>query len=152
MGRVGAVSRTHAHVRGGRVMIREDSILQVDLRIPYTFTTGEVVGTFLGYLKDGQLMGVECEKCQTRFFPPLDLCEQCGASRWRWVKVPDVWEIVLVVPLPRKAHDLVFVKTGGFYGSALLLADKGLEKGVRVRLSLKEAPEGRITDIIARRL
>jgi len=50
-------------------------------RCDYSWTTGEVVGTFLAALRDrGKILAGVCESCGQVAVPPTSYCESCGAE------------------------------------------------------------------------
>jgi uncharacterized OB-fold protein len=55
----------------------------------YAWDTGVAIGRYLQGLKDGQLTGVRCEKCQRVVIPPRTVCEWCFVPMDDWVILPD---------------------------------------------------------------
>ncbi len=52
-------------------------ILDWDITVPYKWTTGSVIGKFLGGLKEHNILGAKCPACKKVFVPPQDLCPDC---------------------------------------------------------------------------
>ncbi len=51
--------------------------LDWDITVPYKWTTGPVIGKFLGGLKEHTILGGKCPACKKVFVPPQDLCPDC---------------------------------------------------------------------------
>ncbi len=52
-------------------------ILDWDITVPYRWTTGPILGKFLGGLKEHKIFGVKCSSCQKTYVPPQDVCPAC---------------------------------------------------------------------------
>ncbi len=48
-----------------------------DITVPYQWTPGPVLGTFLGGLREKTITGVKCNSCGKVYVPPQDLCRDC---------------------------------------------------------------------------
>ncbi|HOB87209.1 MAG TPA: zinc ribbon domain-containing protein [Bacillota bacterium] len=55
-------------------------VLDWDITVPFRWTCGPVYGRFLGGLKEKQLLGFECPRCQEVYCPPQDICPRCGGD------------------------------------------------------------------------
>ncbi len=52
-------------------------VLEWDITVPYKWTTGPVIGKFLGGLKEHTILGGKCPSCKKVFVPPQDVCPDC---------------------------------------------------------------------------
>jgi uncharacterized OB-fold protein len=55
----------------------------------YAWDVGVAIGRYLAELKEGQLVGVHCNKCQRTVIPPRNFCEWCFRPMDEWVTLPD---------------------------------------------------------------
>jgi len=54
----------------------------------YAWTTGKIVGRFLGELKaNRRIMAVKCSKCGKVYVPPVKRCGQCYKDTAEWLEV-----------------------------------------------------------------
>lgn len=137
---------------------REPLRLERELRYGYCWSTGPVVGTFLGILRDeGRILGSRCSGCGRVSVPPGSYCEFCGAdaSDWRevgprgvvtsWTRAAEAVE-GLDVPAPFR---YVLVRLAGADTSMLHLApdDDRVQVGSTVSAEFRVGRSGSITDI-----
>lgn len=69
--------------RGGQLTLQPPELIYMEgeSRCDYSWTTGEVVGTFLAALRDqGKILGGVCEGCRQVSVPPTSYCESCGSE------------------------------------------------------------------------
>lgn len=55
----------------------EPRIHQTSIEIPYKWTAGEIIGSFLGGLKEGKIFGGHCKNCKIVLVPVPDVCPHC---------------------------------------------------------------------------
>jgi uncharacterized OB-fold protein len=127
-------------------------------RCHYTWSAGEVVGSFLSALRDhGRILGAVCSGCGRVAVPPLSYCEECSAGMkdYREVGPRGVvmsWTRVAAgfpgAPLPVPFR-YVLVKLAGADTSMLHLApdDDRVVVGATLRPEFRDARTGAITDI-----
>lgn len=60
---------------------RAPRVLAGEIRIPYRWTAGEVMGGFLAELREtGRILGARCPGCRKTWAPPPDGCPACHAD------------------------------------------------------------------------
>ena len=65
-----------------------------EAKLGYSWTAGVATGRFLRGLKDGELWGRECRKCERVMVPPRMYCEQCFRPTDAWVRLRDTGRVV----------------------------------------------------------
>lgn len=129
----------------------------------YAWDAGVAIGRFLEELKNGRIVGTECQKCRRIMMPPRMFCELCYLPTDKWKYVEDKGR-VRTFCISRVRWDASRVKEpffpsvieldGGEKGTAILHLVRGVHPeemmvGLRVKAVWK-APEdriGAITDI-----
>ncbi|MBU1672561.1 MAG: OB-fold domain-containing protein [Actinobacteria bacterium] len=132
--------------------------LKGETRCHYTWSTGEVVGSFLGALRDhARILGAVCSGCGRVAVPPLSYCEECCSAMedYREVGPRGVvmsWTRVAAgfpdAPLPAPFR-YVLVKLAGADTSLLHLApdDERVVVGATLHPEFRKVRRGAITDI-----
>lgn len=134
--------------------------LEGEARCTYSWATGEVVGEFLGALRDhGKILGAVCDGCGDVAVPPQSYCEKCGAAAGDF---REVGPRGVVMSWSRIARDFdgaplkapfryVLVRLAGSDSEMLHVApdDDRIKIGATVRPEFKPEAEreGAITDI-----
>jgi len=143
--------------------MNEPRIYENVIRIPYSWTTGPVIGAFLTALRDEKkILGARCRECKKVWVPPSDVCAPCNADIEPGDLVPVSDEGVLT-GFTRVAHELMWRPADPPYALVLIRltgADTDLlhlvktpssldrlEMGARVRARWKPERTGLITDI-----
>jgi uncharacterized OB-fold protein len=133
--------------------------LKGQIKVPYTWSVGEVGSRFLVALRDEQkIIGNRCQGCQTVFVPPRMNCGKCFRRINDWVEVgPEgIVETYTVVryayPLqpadPPYAYALIKLDGSDVGFMHIIKADLDrLKKGVRVKACFAEKRTGQIKDI-----
>jgi uncharacterized OB-fold protein len=58
------------------------------IKVPYTWSVGEVGSRFLTELRDyKKIFGTRCGKCNTVYVPPKKTCGQCFLNLQEWMEV-----------------------------------------------------------------
>jgi uncharacterized protein len=139
----------------------EPLTLKGQIKVPYTWSVGEVGSRFLVALRDEQkILGNQCQSCRTVFVPPRQNCGKCFQRINHWLEVgPE--GTVEAFTVVRQAYPLqpaeppyayVLIKLDGADVAFLHLIKTDLErlkKGVRVRPCFAEKRSGQIRDIEA---
>jgi uncharacterized OB-fold protein len=137
---------------------QELTSLSGEIRCPYSWSTGEIVGAFLESLRDRvTIMGAVCGGCGTVAVPPQSYCEVCGGSMKDWNEVGPQG---VVMSWARVAEDFpgapleapfrfVLVRLAGADTSMLHVApdDERVRIGARVVPEFRRDRKGSITDI-----
>jgi uncharacterized OB-fold protein len=55
----------------------------------YAWDTGVAIGKYLEGLKQGIILGVECDKCHRKMVPPRAFCEWCFKPIDNWIVLSD---------------------------------------------------------------
>ena len=139
----------------------EPLTLKGQIKVPYTWSVGEVGSRFLTTLRDKQrFIGNRCTSCGTVFVPPRMNCAKCFTRINEWVDLGSegVVEAFTIVrkpsPLqpcdPPYAYALITLDgaTSGFLHIVKDSLDV-LKKGVRVKAKFAAARTGTIKDIDA---
>ncbi|MBI4614298.1 MAG: OB-fold domain-containing protein [Planctomycetes bacterium] len=145
-------------------MTDEPRVLAGEIRIPYKWTAGNVIGTFLATLRDEKkILGARCPECGKVWSPPLDACPVCHADIALADLVPvgpagrvtsftrieaEVWGRPADPPYALAAVRLDGSDTDLIH---LVLEPGTIEKlaaGMRVRARISQARKGTLLDIL----
>ncbi len=141
---------------------QDQELLQYDSRIkvPYTWSVGEVGSRFLMELKENKkIWATRCPSCDMVFVPPKKACTYCFSDIHEWVEVKDegVLQTFTVVryetPLiPGKSPHIIgiIMLDGADTGLVHLIAGVPHDKvkvGMRVKAVYEENRKGHILDI-----
>lgn len=91
--------------------IDENAVLPVQLKMPYTLTTGKAAGTFLAALDQKIILGTNCPKCASVVVPAMDYCGQCGGENEGFLNMPQVGTITARTETDGKTF--IFVRLDG---------------------------------------
>lgn len=58
------------------------------------FITDTKVGKFVDHLTQGEIQTTQCEKCETRYYPPRADCPKCMTSNMKWVRIADRGKLI----------------------------------------------------------
>ncbi|MCD6571323.1 MAG: Zn-ribbon domain-containing OB-fold protein [Deltaproteobacteria bacterium] len=137
----------------------KDLTLKGQIKVPYTWSVGEVGSRFLVALRDEKkIIGNRCKNCSTVYVPPRKNCGRCFKDIDEWVElgskgIVTAYTIVRYdYPLqPTKApFAYAIIKLDGADVGFVHIIKEGLDKlkmGTRVRASFKEDRKGNILDI-----
>ena len=130
------------------------------IKVPYTWSVGEVGSRFLTELKDNKkIWGTKCPSCGVVFVPPKKSCTYCFVPISEWVEVKDegVLETYTVVRydsdlIPQKSPQVIGIVLldGSDTGLVHLIGDVPPDKikvGMRVKAVFDNDRKGLITDI-----
>jgi uncharacterized OB-fold protein len=130
------------------------------IKVPYTWSVGEVGSRFLTELKDNKkIWGTKCPLCDIVFVPPKKTCTYCFVPIHEWVQVKDegVLETFTVIRyetdlIPRKTPQIIgiVVLDGADTGLVHFIGDVPPDKlaaGMRVKAVFEEDRKGHILDI-----
>ncbi len=133
--------------------------LKGQLKVPYTWSVGEVGSRFLVSLRDEKkILGNKCSTCNTVYVPPRKNCAKCFKGIEEWVDLSDEGTVRAYTivrfdsPIqPAKApFAYALIKLDGADVAFLHIIKKDLKKlknGVRVKAQFKEDRSGHILDI-----
>ena len=69
-------------------MAEEAQVMEGNITVPYSWTTGYAAGRFLTELRDNQkILGIKCSKCGEVMVPPRDICPHCYIKNEEMVEV-----------------------------------------------------------------
>ena len=130
------------------------------IKVPYTWSVGEVGSRFLMELKENKrIWATKCPGCEVVFVPPKKVCTYCSAQIHEWVQLKDegVVQTFTVVryetPLvPHKAPKIIgiIMLDGADTGLVHLIGDcppDRVKVGMRVKAVFAEERKGHILDI-----
>ena len=135
--------------------------LKGQIKVPYTWSVGEVGSRFLVALRDEkQIIGNQCSECNTVYVPPRKNCGTCfreiGEDEWVELGPEGIVTAYTIVrydyPVqPTKApFAYVIIKLDGADVGFVHIIKEDLDKlknGVRVTAKFKEDRTGHILDI-----
>jgi len=133
--------------------------LKGQIRVPYTWSVGEVGSRFLVALRDDcKILGNKCDQCGTVYVPPRKNCGKCFTLIRQWVDVgtEGVVQSYTIVryrsplqPFPPPFAYVLIRLDGADVGFLHVVKDniKSLKNGIRVRARFSEDRSGRIMDI-----
>jgi uncharacterized OB-fold protein len=135
--------------------------LKGQIKMPYSWSVGEVGSRFLVALRDEQkILGNQCQACKTVFVPPRQNCGKCFQRIHHWLEVGPEGTVESFTVV-RQAYPLqpadppyayALIKLDGADVGFLHIIKSGLErlaKGVRVKPQFAEKRTGQIKDIEA---
>jgi len=131
------------------------------IKVPYTWSVGEVGSRFLVGLRDEQkILGNRCKECNTVFVPPRKNCGACfreiAQEEWRELSNEGVVTAYTIVRYNYPVQPITapfayaIIKLDGADVGFIHLIKTGLEKlrnGARVRAEFQEKRQGHILDI-----
>lgn len=59
----------------------------------YAWDCGIAIGKYLAGLKEGKILGVNCERCGRIMVPPRIFCEECFRTIDSWVELKDTGKV-----------------------------------------------------------
>ncbi len=134
--------------------------------IPYIHSAGKFTTQFFNRLKEKQIMGSKCSKCNRTLMPPRSFCEKCFAPITEWIELPDSGTIQTFTicydkftGLPDPPYALATIRLegadtdlmhliGGLDLSDLSAALEKIKVGAKVRAVWSEERKGSILDIM----
>ncbi len=138
----------------------EGKVMEGDITVPYKWTTGEAIGTFLTRLRDDRrIMGTRCPECGKVLVPPQEFCAACFIDTKEYVGVADEGTIetytVVRAPLVWRPSDppyaIAAIRLDGADTELLHLVKTEdydtLKMGMRVRAVWSEERKGSLFDI-----
>ncbi len=137
-------------------------LFEESLKVPYAYSAGPVVSTFLVSLRDKrQILGMRCGHCHIVYVPPRAVCGRCMSRLDQWVPLSGrgVVETYTTLhyrgsyhPIPpdRPIHYAIIKLEGADTGFVHLLGeveDDAIYPGMKVEPVFSEQPRGTILDI-----
>jgi len=138
----------------------EELVQSGRIKIPYTWSVGEVGSRFFLELRDHKkIFGTRCPACKKVLVPARKVCGRCFRQTNEWVEVSD-WGTVQTFTIVRYSSDVQPLKPP--FGYAVIRldgADTGMthllfgsdpkkwRMGMRVKAVFKEKRAGNILDI-----
>jgi len=141
---------------------REIVEIRYEMAIPGTFATGPIMGHMLEKLKDKELWGNRCGKCQNVLFPPKIVCPKCFVEPTEWVKLDDYGYVATfdvvhfptinpltgeMRPVPYTTLIVALPNGGGFFHFCLEHDPEKLAPGKKVVPVWKEDRQARPSDL-----
>ncbi len=130
----------------------------------YAWSTGESMSRFLSELKEGKLVGRQCDECGRTLFPPRSFCEDCFKRTGDFVRLKDTgtvetFSISYLDTDARRIEEPIFVAVISIDGASEKMGfmhylgevDKDdIQIGMKVKAvwKPKEKREGSVTDIM----
>lgn len=135
-------------------------VMDGNITVPYSWTTGPAVGAFLTQLRDNRkIIGIKCSGCGEVMCPPKDVCPRCFVKNDQYVEVGPSGTVVgfSIVHVPNDdqpaepPYALALVKLDGADTSLVHILGEveveDVEHGMRVEPVWKEERVGYLTDI-----
>jgi uncharacterized OB-fold protein len=131
-------------------------ILEGNITIPYKWTTGAIIGRFLGELRDNaKIFGARCDSCGKVYVPPPDVCGNCFKPLSEWVELSGEGTVVATSTVERSMpwspapvpYTLALIRLDGADTDMIHLAKSNVSDGDRVRAVFKQERGGSILDI-----
>ena len=132
-------------------------ILEGNITIPYKWTTGPMVGRFLGELRDNaRILGAHCEGCGKVYAPPPDICGECFRPPETWVELSGEGTVVAVSVVERRMpwspvetpYALALIRLDGADTNMVHLVSDDIRSGDRVRAVFIRERAGTLLDIM----
>ncbi len=134
----------------------EPMVVTGQVKIPFSFTMGDVGREFFSQLKNQKLKALQCKRCNEVHLPPTRYCKSCMSQDQSWIDVKPYGLLKGLVyisdkereGLPREAMGWALVEMEGLKSSFLhYILDRGLKIGDHVKLQFQEHRVGSILDI-----
>ncbi|HXZ38261.1 MAG TPA: Zn-ribbon domain-containing OB-fold protein, partial [Thermodesulfobacteriota bacterium] len=138
----------------------EDLVYQGRIKVPYTWSVGEVGSRFFIELRDNKkIFGKRCPACKKVLVPARKVCGKCSQQTEEWVEVANQGTVqtFTVVRYPSDVQPLnppfgygIIKLDGADTGMAHLVYGSDPAKwkiGMKVKAVFKERREGNILDI-----
>ncbi|MCS6787752.1 MAG: zinc ribbon domain-containing protein [Aigarchaeota archaeon] len=115
----------------------------------YEYPAGRGMTAYLEGLKEGKLVGMECEGCGQRTIPPLGFCTKCMSHDVKFVEAPQVGTVLTWTTDP-EGIKWVFVCFEGFEGGVFhrFVGDGEPRVGMRVRPKFRGRRVGSVLDLL----
>jgi uncharacterized OB-fold protein len=138
----------------------EPLVYESRIKVPYTWSVGEVGSRFLIELRDHKkIYGTRCSKCDKVYLPPRKTCGNCFSNLHEWVEVGPQGTLIThtvvhyeTLVMPRKppfAYGIILLDKAST-GLVHLLGEVSIEEikfGMRVEAVFKDERTGDIMDI-----
>jgi uncharacterized OB-fold protein len=138
----------------------EPLVYESRIKVPYTWSVGEVGSRFLIELRDHKkIYGTRCSKCDRVYLPPRKTCGQCFSNLHEWIEVGPQGTLItytvvhcesLVIPMkPPIAYGIILLDKAST-GLLHLLGEVNIEEiksGMRAEAVFKDERTGDIMDI-----
>ncbi len=143
-------------------------VIPGEWHLRYRWAAGKTATEFFRRLREKEIAGTKCPKCQLVMLPPRGYCERCFVETNEWVRVGQegqiesftvVYEAFDGLPDPPYVIGIVLLDGAGtgivnFIEGVDLSnpreAARKLAVGTRVKVAFKPNPEGRVTDFVFR--
>lgn len=111
---------------------------------------------FVGYLKEGKVMGTKCRDCGKKYFPPRADCPSCLGGQMQWFEVKVAGRLITFTnlkyapagfesDLPYKIAVVDFGDYKIFGRISGQVPDDEIKIGMQLRVKSVPLPEGKIT-------
>lgn len=130
--------------------IDEYPVLETQLEMPYTLTTGRAPSVFVARLAQHEITGSRCDHCARTVVPSQDYCSRCGGEQNDFITVAPSGVVTAITRTPDGAVGLI--KLDGVDTDLLHVIDESdgrVEIGDRVEALWASTPEGTILDLVA---
>lgn len=138
----------------------EPLVYESRIKVPYTWSVGEVGSRFLTELRDHKkIYGTRCPKCDRVYIPPKKTCSQCFLNLQEWMEVGPQGTLIThtvvhyespVMPMkPPFAYGIILLDKAST-GILHLLGEVNMgeiQSGMRVEVIFKDERIGDIMDI-----
>jgi uncharacterized OB-fold protein len=138
----------------------EPLVYESRIKVPYTWSVGEVGSRFLTELRDHKkIYGTRCSKCNTVYLPPKKTCGKCFLNLQEWLEVGPQGTLVTytvvhyeTLVMPRKppfAYGIILLDKAST-GLLHLLGEVDIgeiKSGIRVEAVFKDERTADIMDI-----
>ncbi len=138
----------------------EPLVYESRIKVPYTWSVGEVGSRFLIELRDHKkIYGTKCSKCDKVYLPPRKTCGNCFSNLHEWVEVGPQGTLVThtvvhyeTLVMPRKppfAYGIILLDKAST-SLVHLLGEVNIEEikfGMRLEAVFKDERTGDIMDI-----
>ncbi|OYT47787.1 DNA-binding protein [Candidatus Bathyarchaeota archaeon ex4484_231] len=125
------------------------------LRITYNIPISKTLKFWEG-IKEGKIYATKCKKCGKLYFPPAADCSACLSSEMEWVELSGEGELetfthIIVKPASFSDEPPYTVAIARLKEGVRALAwlvgvkKKDVKVGMKVKLTAKVTPEGRLT-------
>lgn len=147
-------------------MTHDSRTIQNNIRLPYNWSLGSTWTKFFNFLKNDQIYGTRCNRCNKTFVPARSFCPECYFDMEEWIEVGQEgtlqsWAIVnrsypgqvktppyVVASIHLDGADTNFCHfIAGTDFKDISVINKILTKGMHVRAVWREDKKGDINDI-----
>jgi uncharacterized OB-fold protein len=128
--------------------IDDAQVLDANIALPYTLTTGRAAGTFLAGLGDKRILASRCDTCARTMTPAQDYCNRCGEPSGEFLSMPETGTVTAITRT--ESVTLALIRLDGSDTDLMHRLSSGgpaADVGTRVRAVWADTPTQSMLDL-----